>query len=121
MDRGDRRSTGVTFDALYRDNRDAVYAYVAGMLGDQQEVESRGAFPWAAAPGAANGTLPGLQPGPGGPPILSCTPPNCQRNHLPNTTNPTLLHSSSPCHQDIFYRERLNPYNTHQGKRLHAK
>jgi RNA polymerase sigma-70 factor (ECF subfamily) len=29
----------VSFDALYRDNRDAVYAYVAGMLGDRAAAE----------------------------------------------------------------------------------
>ena len=39
MDLLPRRSTGVSFDALYRDNRDAVYAYVAGMLGDRAAAE----------------------------------------------------------------------------------
>ncbi|HEY8583772.1 MAG TPA: sigma-70 family RNA polymerase sigma factor [Capillimicrobium sp.] len=29
----------MSFDALYRDNRDAVYAYVAGMLGDRAAAE----------------------------------------------------------------------------------
>jgi RNA polymerase sigma-70 factor (ECF subfamily) len=34
-----RADARVTFEALYRDHRDAVYGYVAGLLGDRQSAE----------------------------------------------------------------------------------
>lgn len=46
---------------------------------------------------------------------------NCQRNYLPDTTDSTVLRSSSWCHRHIFDRKRLNASNAHKGKRKMPK
>jgi len=48
-------------------------------------------------------------------PFLPSTPPNGQREQI--TRSPTILHSSSPSHHNMFGWWRLNPTNHCQGKR----